>query len=217
MFASNVFPIRIPPLRERREDIPILMNYFLAKFMRLHSRHVTGFTERAVDAMLSYEWPGNIREVENVVERGVILGTENGVIDVAHLFTSGEQFRNLRFGLSREGGLTASEPVDMPTPPLAETEVDRVSKRVSNLLLGAGDDSDKISLDDIETVLMKKVLQGAHGNVAAASRILGITRPQLVYRLRSSPAPPIPRRWRSSVAVKSLPSKPASPLQPGSR
>ena len=183
-YRLNVFPIRIPPLRERREDIPILMNYFLGKFMRLHGRHLTGFTQRAVDAMLTYEWPGNIREIENVVERGVILGTEGGAIDVAHLFTSGEQFGNLRFGLSREGGLTASVATEAPAAP-TDTDVDRVSRRVNNLLAGAGDDADRISLDDIESVLLKKAVQRAHGNLSAASRILGITRPQLVYRLKS--------------------------------
>jgi DNA-binding NtrC family response regulator len=184
-YRLNVFPIRVPPLRERPEDIPILMNHFLAQFMRRHGRRLTGFTQRAVDAMLAYEWPGNIRELENVVERGVILGTEDGAIDVAHLFTSGEQFSNLRFGVSRTGGLTASEPPDAPTPSPAEAEVDRVSRRVSNLLQGAGDDGDQVSLDDIEAVLLKKAVERARGNLSAASRVLGITRPQLVYRLKS--------------------------------
>ena len=71
----------MPPLRERREDIPVLMNHFLQKFTRRHRRDVTGFTARAIDALLSYELPGNIRELENMIERGVILARPGGAID----------------------------------------------------------------------------------------------------------------------------------------
>jgi len=184
-FRLNVFPIRIPPLRERREDVPLLMNHFLVKFTRLHGRTLTGFTQRAIDAMLSYDWPGNIRELENVIERGVILGTENRAIDAQHLFTSGERFGDRRFAVDRDGKLVASDPLEFAPEPAPDREVDRVSRRVSNLLLGNGDDTDKVSLDDIETVLLKKAVERAHGNLSAAARLLGITRPQMVYRLKS--------------------------------
>ena len=60
-----------------------------------------------------------------------------------------------------------------------------MSKRVSNLLLGQGDDGGKVSLDDIETMLLRKAVERANGNLAAAARMLGITRPQIVYRLKS--------------------------------
>jgi two-component system, NtrC family, response regulator HydG len=69
-FRLNVFPIRVVPLRERREDIAPLLTHFLAKFNRLHGRRIAGFTQRALDAVMSYAWPGNVRELENVVERG---------------------------------------------------------------------------------------------------------------------------------------------------
>jgi two-component system, NtrC family, response regulator HydG len=184
-FRLNVFPIRIPPLRERREDIPLLMNHFLARFTRRHGRYLTGFTQRAVDAMLSYDWPGNIREVENIVERGVILATENSAIDTNHLFTTGENFAYLRYVVGRGGNLVASDPRECAAAADPVDDVDRVSKRVSNLLLGEGDDSDEISLDDIETLLLRKAVDRAHGNLSGAARLLGITRPQIVYRLKS--------------------------------
>lgn len=184
-FRLNVFPIRIPPLRERREDVPLLMNHFLARFMRRHGRHFTGFTQRAIDAMLTYDWPGNIREVENVVERGVILANENSAIDVAHLFTSGEQFGDRRYAVDRDGKLAATDPREFDRAANPISDVDRVSKRVRNLLLGEGDDVGQVSLDDIETMLLKKAVARANGNLAAAARVLGITRPQIVYRLKS--------------------------------
>ncbi len=184
-FRLNVFPVRITPLRERREDIPLLMTHFLTKYNRLHGRKMTGFTERAVDAMLSYDWPGNVREVENVIERGVILAPDNGAIDTSHLFTSGERFGEQRFEIGREGRLVASDPSSFVADLPSDREVDRVSRRVNNLLLGEGGDCDNVSLDEIETLLLKRAVERANGNVAAAARLLGITRPQMVYRLKS--------------------------------
>ena len=184
-FRLNVFPVRIAPLRERREDVPLLMSHFLSRFNRLHGRRLTGFTQRAVDAMLSYDWPGNVREMENVIERGVILAPEKGAIDSSHLFTSGERFGDQLFEIGREGRLVASDPSALVAEEEGECEVDRVSRRVNNLLRGEGEVCDNVSLDEIETLLLKRAVERAGGNVAAAARLLGITRPQMVYRMKS--------------------------------
>jgi DNA-binding NtrC family response regulator len=184
-FRLNVFPIRITPLRERREDIPLLMTHFLAKFNRLHGRRLTGFTQRAVDAMLSYDWPGNIREVENVVERGVILAAESGAIDTPHLFTSGEKMGDKRFALDREGKLVPSDGSQLLGGATSDDGVTKVTQGIAELLSGQGNGSAKVSLDELETLLLKKAVEKAHGNVAAAARLLGITRPQMVYRLKT--------------------------------
>ena len=184
-FRLNVFPIRVPSLHERREDIPVLMNHFLRKFCQRHGRNITGFTGRAIDAMLGYAWPGNIREMENIIERGVILGTDGRAIDVSHLFTSGEQVESRMFGLGGDGSLASSENIESDSNSLKESEVSRVSKKATNLLLGVGEDNDATSLDDIETLLLKSAVARVQGNLSAAARVLGITRPQLVYRLKS--------------------------------
>ena len=184
-FRLNVFPIRVPSLHERREDIPVLMNYFLRKFCQRHGRSITGFTGRAIDAMLSYEWPGNIREMENIIERGVILGTDGRAIDVSHLFTSGEQVESRMFGLGGDGSLASSENIESDSNGRNESEVSRVTKKLTNLILGVGEDDDATSLDDIETLLLKSAVARAPGNLSAAARMLGITRPQLAYRLKS--------------------------------
>ena len=189
-YRLNVFPILIPPLRERREDIPILMNHFLERYMQRHGRRVPGFTGRAIDAMLSYRWPGNIRELENMVERGVILATEGVAIDLGHLFTSGEKFA-ARFDLGRNGELTAAERLQHSAAQGVDPDLGQITERLCSLLLGQLGTSDahdapcQVSLDDIETALLKKAVGHAHGNLAAAARILGITRPQLVYRLKT--------------------------------
>ena len=187
-YRLNVFPIRIVPLRERREDIPLLMTHFLAKFNRVHGRRLSGFTQRAVDAVMAYAWPGNIRELENVIERGVILSADISTIDAPQLFTSGEQFDTQHYSVSRQGALVHSDPGDLVASAQRDPDLERVSRRLSDLLLGAeaGSEPDmQISLDDIETALLKKAIERAGGNVAAAARLLGITRPQMVYRLKS--------------------------------
>jgi two-component system, NtrC family, response regulator HydG len=189
-FRLNVFPIRIVPLRERREDIPLLMTHFLSKFNRLHGRRLSGFTQRAVDAVMAYAWPGNIRELENVIERGVILADEGHTIDTPQLFTSGEKFDAPQYSVSRQGALVKADPGDLSPPVQGNPDIERVSRRLSNLLLGTAttveSESDaQVSLDDIETVLLERALERANGNVSAAARTLGITRPQMVYRLKS--------------------------------
>ncbi len=188
-FRLNVFPIRIQPLRERREDIPLLMTHFLARFNARHGRRLTGFTQRAVDAMLSYDWPGNIRELENVIERGVILAADNTAIDSPQLFTCGEKLGEQIYELDRKGRLVAVDPAAFTTEAGPAADAARVSRGLNALLLdedgggviGEGD----ISLDEIETVLLKRAIEKAQGNVAAAARLLGITRPQMVYRLKN--------------------------------
>ncbi len=185
-FRLNVFPIRILPLRERREDIPLLMAHFLARFNLRHERHLTGFTQRAVDAMLSYDWPGNVRELENIVERGVILASDGNAIDAPQLFSCGEQFGDQRYAINGEGKLVSVNPASFTVAPAEQDELDRVTRRVNDLLVGGGDPSaDNVSLDEIETMLLRKAIDTARGNVAAAARSLGITRPQMLYRLKS--------------------------------
>lgn len=185
-FRLNVFPIRILPLRERREDIPLLMAHFLAKFNQRHERHLTGFTQRAVDAMLSYDWPGNVRELENIIERGVILASDENAIDAPQLFSCGEQFSDQRYAINSEGKLVSVNPASFTVAPAKQDEVDRVTRRVNDLLIGGSDQStDNVSLDEIETMLLRRAIDAAHGNVAAAARSLGITRPQMLYRLKS--------------------------------
>jgi transcriptional regulator with PAS, ATPase and Fis domain len=76
-YRLNVFPIRIPPLRERQEDLSLLMRYFLNKFSRRHRRNVTGFTEAVLRALLGHPYPGNIRQLENMIERAVILSSND--------------------------------------------------------------------------------------------------------------------------------------------
>jgi PAS domain S-box-containing protein len=85
-YRLNVFPIEIPALRERREDIPLLVEYFIAHFARKEGKSFRGINKKTLELLLSYPWPGNIRELQNVVERSVIVcETENFSVDESWL------------------------------------------------------------------------------------------------------------------------------------
>jgi Nif-specific regulatory protein len=78
-YRLNVLPIYVPPLRQRKEDIPELADFFLKKFCRETKKQFSGFTDSAIDLMLSYSWPGNVRELENAVERAVVIAKEKTI------------------------------------------------------------------------------------------------------------------------------------------
>jgi PAS domain S-box-containing protein len=85
-YRLNVFPIDVPPLRDRKEDIPLLLEYFVRRFADKMGKHIRGIDKRTVELCQAYGWPGNIRELQNIVERSVILCTgESFAVDEAWL------------------------------------------------------------------------------------------------------------------------------------
>ncbi|OGD11200.1 MAG: hypothetical protein A2Y86_04385 [Candidatus Aminicenantes bacterium RBG_13_62_12] len=87
-YRLSVVPIHLPPLKERKEDIPLLAEHFLQKYNKRAKRSVTAITPRALRALQDYDWPGNIRELENTIERAVVLSKEE-VIDLDNLMYHG--------------------------------------------------------------------------------------------------------------------------------
>jgi len=85
-YRLNVFPIEVPPLRERREDIPVLVEYFIDRYARKAGKNIRGVNKKTLELLESYPWPGNIRELQNVIERSVIVcETENFSVDESWL------------------------------------------------------------------------------------------------------------------------------------
>lgn len=105
-YRLHVFPIRLPPLRERREDIPLLVRHFLNRYTVEIKKDVAGFSQEAMDQLVTYTWPGNVRELENEVQRLVITCDEGGFIQPEHLSPRIRQVEGIvdRIG-AREGTL----------------------------------------------------------------------------------------------------------------
>ncbi len=173
LFRLNVFPIHLPPLKERRDDIPLLMEIFLRRYCTLHNREVPGYTARAVRTLLQYDFPGNIRELQNLVERGVIMANPGEPVDVHHLFRSGEVSVVESLGVSEKGQLSETISVDDPAG-------SRPSKPKRE---NAKSDT---AVRDTEAQKYRKALAAARYNVAEAARNLNLTRAQLSYRLKKT-------------------------------
>ena len=89
-YRLNVFPIELPPLRERGNDILLLANYFFKRYTRKHGIALKGFSDEATQALLSHKWPGNVRELQNTIERAVILSSDQELIHLNTLNINGE-------------------------------------------------------------------------------------------------------------------------------
>ena len=132
----NVIHLHLPPLRERREDIPMLLAHFLERFCQENAKPLRQFTPSAMKLLMDYDWPGNVRELENVVERSVVLSTQERV-DVDLLpesLRSKEIVRGVRLQLSEflpplpgEAGSRAA--ADNPNPSLFQI-IDEVERRI---------------------------------------------------------------------------------------
>jgi DNA-binding NtrC family response regulator len=118
-YRLHVFPIRMPPLRERREDIPLLAAHFLEKHARAFRRQLRGFAPEAVRALTGYAWPGNVRELANAVERAAAVARESEV-----------ELRDLPADVTgaQEGELPAEILAQMPYREAVETARDRISR-----------------------------------------------------------------------------------------
>jgi two-component system response regulator HydG len=169
-FRLNVFPIHLPPLRERRDDIPLLMTHFLNHYRRKHGCNVGGFTQAAVRALLNYDFPGNIRELQNLVERAVIAADVDGLIDVHHLFTGGEALNADIMTLRMQG---SSGTLNFSAPATASPALTQPNMTAT-----------VHSLEQSERDMLQRAISACHGNLSAAARQLKTTRPKLAYRAR---------------------------------
>lgn len=175
-FRLNVFPIRIPSLRERREDIPLMLNVFVERFSERFSKKINGITRKALDALWHYDWPGNVRELENMVERSVILCDDNGTIDIHHLFSDGEHIDIHPLDISPWG--TPQDTSAEGSPAVRDTPRDLI-----NRLLDQGQ-----SFAQIEQSVLECALERNQGKLAGAARELQIGRGQMQYRVSKLPS-----------------------------
>ncbi|MBI1948299.1 MAG: sigma-54-dependent Fis family transcriptional regulator [Deltaproteobacteria bacterium] len=155
----NVVPIELPPLRERTEDVPVLVEAFIKKLNRRLNRSVERFTPEAMAVLQSYSWPGNIRELENIVER-TLLFADKSVIDAADLPPDLP---------ARIGGLAPRAAVVAAAEPAGE---------------GSMKDIVKQRMAELEKDLIQRALDDTQGNVTHAARKLKISRKSLQIKMK---------------------------------
>lgn len=165
-YRLATYPVLIPPLRERKSDIPLLVAALLAKYEPIYGKSFSGLTDRAVQALMNHHWPGNVRELENLVERAVLLAPPGGQIEVEHLFMA-----------DGAGAVGSSVEVDRQGQVGDMQQIER--ERIYASLLGDGFD-----LEAHEARLIEMAVSRANGNLTHAARLLGITRRQLAYRFK---------------------------------
>lgn len=153
-YRLNVIPIKIPALNERKEDIPLLISFFLSKFVSADGRNKIEFDDEAIDILINYEWPGNVRELENLIERLVILkgGSLIKASDLPHKFLSPQKNNIQNF---KEIITLPSDGVDL-----------------------------KQLLNDIEDSLINQALSLTKGNKNQASKLLALNRTTLIEKMK---------------------------------
>src|SRR3984957_1801846 len=138
LFRLNTVEIHLPPLRDRREDIPVLAGHFLARYTSRYRKAATGFEPSALEAMFQHSWPGNVRELDHAIERAVLM-------------TRGPRIQIADLGLSQ--------------------------------VRSSGQSLDELSLEAVESILIRKALARAGGNVSHAAEALGLSRGALYRRM----------------------------------
>jgi len=147
-YRLNVLPLQLPPLRERKEDLPLLAEHFIQKYNREHALNISGLTEQALALLLEYAWPGNVREMENSIERAMILSPDQRI-----------------------------QPECLPP------EIRNGSHPPTDLLLRE-EMSVKKATRILEADLIRRALKKTGGNRSQASRILEISHPALLSKIR---------------------------------
>ena len=178
-YRLNVFPIRVPPLRERREDIPELVRHFTARFAAEESKSfIRGVTAEAMRLLMQHDWPGNVRQLENAVFRAVVLADEP--------MLTPEEFPHIGAHLG-PGEPGAALPVEPPKP--IEAQAIEIAEPASSTepaerIAVFDQDGDVRPLAEIEAAMIKLALERYRGRMTLVARKLGIGRSTLYRKLK---------------------------------
>ena len=160
-YRLAAFPIRIPPLRERREDIPLLADHFLAEAAERHRKWIRGIEPPALELVMRFDWPGNVRELSNEMERAVALARNDETVGVEQLSPK------LRSGLAASDNRSAAVAPNPSADPTAPLEPIRQARAA------------------FETRYIAEALRRNGGNVSQTARVLGISRVMLQKKMKA--------------------------------
>lgn len=182
-YRINTIEIKIPPLRDRMEDVPMLAEHFLELYSEKYDREHMKFSQAAYDQMLGYNWRGNVRELQHVIERAILLSRSN-TIETLSLQTESAAIAEANAasvgGLSRSQARGSLQSDDSS----ASLSIEKLSERigqyfVENLNEPTSGSENADVFDHIETEVVRAALKRTNGNKQAAANLLGLYRPRL--------------------------------------
>lgn len=185
-YRLNVVPLRIPPLRERSEDIPLLAEFFLNQAAQRYKKSVRGFTPAALDRLMNYPWPGNVRELQNLVERLAVF-SRGAEVDVGDL------------------------PVDIGAPPVPSPAISSLPPNPPPAIAMNGDErphtpepsrgfNQPQTFEELERKAIIDAINAANGQISRAASMLGIGKATLYRKIkRYNIAPQGGRIWASEA------------------
>lgn len=168
-YRLSTFPIIIPPLRERDQDILLLAKFFLQKYSAMYHKNLKGFTDQAREQLYSHTWPGNVRELQNVIERAIILNEGHSLIDATDLLLSSSQ--DSQYNLSNKLKISTK------SGHLQRSETSNDNEILQSLF------HKNFDLEEFNEQIIQAALKQCHGNISKAARLLNISRAKLDYRL----------------------------------
>src|SRR5690606_6731995 len=164
----------------------LLMNHFLQRYCQRHQRDIPGFSSRLINTLLTHDFPGNIRELQNLVERGVISCDDGQAMDLQHITLNGELFDE-----DAPLGLTAEEKLGTTAAPMAIAGASEGAAALPHppierliAFLNGSDERLRTSLGEVEGLVIDQALKRTGGNVTAAAHLIGLSRAQINYRLK---------------------------------
>jgi two-component system response regulator AtoC len=191
-FRLNVVCINMPPLRERREEIPVLSDYFLKKYSVHYNKPYSALSQETMNLLMEYDWPGNIRELENLMKRTVVLASEapikkemtHGIAMAAHRVQAAIAAQRPPRALApvaARAGAAASLP--QPPGPLTPTEIACAAADAGNYSLK---DISRTAAREAERELILRMLQQTRWNRKETAEILGISYKALLYKIKEN-------------------------------
>ncbi len=171
-YRLDVFPITLPPLRDRPEDIPLLANHFAQKFCKKMGKPFMGIRETAMMELMAYDWPGNIRELENIVEQAVIISQGSSLHWARPLTPTRAVPKTLSPRTDGLGGRSAALPSRAPVMP-AEEDIITILRQTKGRIIGKGGAAEILrmrpsQLEEIERNYLILVLQDTNGRIRGA-------------------------------------------------
>lgn len=160
-YRLGVVTVSIPQLKDRIDDIPILIDYFIHKLNKKFSKKVKGVTKEVVDAFFRHDWPGNVRELEHALEHSIIIIGDEEVIEIDHIPV---------FIMESKANIGGNKGT-------LNTLYNSIDAELENKDL-------KSILEDVEWKVINRTLERTKGNVAQAAKELGTSRQSLDYRIR---------------------------------